>query len=86
MTWHSITSLITIACRTHVMYQSKRQGAVETPMHGAEFMVMKTAVEEVTVVRYMLRYANKTSNKEDGCCLGDWHEVLRQWGGDIVLL
>eukprot|EP00957_Ditylum_brightwellii_P182027 13867725-Ditylum_brightwellii.AAC.1 len=36
------------------MYQAKQQGAVETSTYGARFMAMKTAVEEVMLVRYML--------------------------------
>eukprot|EP00957_Ditylum_brightwellii_P058063 4403427-Ditylum_brightwellii.AAC.1 len=42
--------------RTHVMYLSKQQGAVETSIYGAKFMTMKTAVEEVMAMRYMLWY------------------------------
>lgn len=34
---------------------SKRQGAIETSTYGAEFCAMRTAVEEVQAVRYMLR-------------------------------
>ena len=34
---------------------SKRQGAIETSTYGAEFCAMRTAVEEVQSVRYMLR-------------------------------
>ena len=37
------------------MYMSKRQGAIETSTFGAEFCAMKTAVEELIAVRYMLR-------------------------------
>eukprot|EP00957_Ditylum_brightwellii_P131601 10036202-Ditylum_brightwellii.AAC.1 len=58
MTRRSITGLIIFVGRTLVMYQSKRQGTVETSIHGANFMAMKTAVEEVMASHYML------------CCLG----------------
>ena len=34
---------------------SKRQGAIETSTYGAEFNAMKTAVEEIQSIRYMLR-------------------------------
>ena len=34
---------------------SKRQGANETSTYGAEFNAMKTAVEELTSLRYMLQ-------------------------------
>eukprot|EP00957_Ditylum_brightwellii_P150447 11455659-Ditylum_brightwellii.AAC.1 len=44
--------------RTPVMYQSKRQGLLETSTYSAEFMAMKTVVKEVMAVCYML------------CCLG----------------
>ena len=39
-------------------FMSKRQGAIATSTYGAEFCAMRTAVEEVQAVRYML------------CCLG----------------
>eukprot|EP00957_Ditylum_brightwellii_P201517 15326035-Ditylum_brightwellii.AAC.1 len=55
LTWCSITGLVIFIGRTPVMYQSKRQGAIESSTHGAEFMGIKTAVEEVMVVHYMLR-------------------------------
>eukprot|EP00957_Ditylum_brightwellii_P107607 8209964-Ditylum_brightwellii.AAC.1 len=54
MTRRSITGLIISVGRTPVMYQSKQQGTVETSTYGAEFMAMKTAVEEVMDERYML--------------------------------
>eukprot|EP00957_Ditylum_brightwellii_P147855 11259140-Ditylum_brightwellii.AAC.1 len=34
---------------------SKRQGAIETSTYSAEFCAMRTAVEEVQAIRYMLR-------------------------------
>eukprot|EP00557_Chaetoceros_sp_GSL56_P014026 CAMPEP_0176478512 /NCGR_PEP_ID=MMETSP0200_2-20121128/1227_1 /TAXON_ID=947934 /ORGANISM="Chaetoceros sp., Strain GSL56" /LENGTH=1865 /DNA_ID=CAMNT_0017874457 /DNA_START=317 /DNA_END=5915 /DNA_ORIENTATION=+ len=55
LTRRSITGLIIFVGRTPVFYQSKRQGAIETSTYGAEFIAMKTAVEEVVAVRYMLR-------------------------------
>eukprot|EP00957_Ditylum_brightwellii_P159957 12175646-Ditylum_brightwellii.AAC.1 len=51
----SITGLLIFIGRMPVMFQSKRQGAVENSTYGAEFMAMKTAMEEVMSVRYMLR-------------------------------
>eukprot|EP00957_Ditylum_brightwellii_P200538 15288252-Ditylum_brightwellii.AAC.1 len=55
VTWQSITGLIIFLGRTPVQYQSKQQGAVETSTYGAEFMAIKTVVDEVMAVRYMLR-------------------------------
>ena len=55
MTRRSMTGLIIFVGRTPVFYFAKRQGAIETSTYGAEFMAMKTAVEEVVSVRYMLR-------------------------------
>ena len=55
LTRRSITGLIIFVGRTPVFYLAKRQGAIETSTYGAEFMAMKTAVEEVTSIRYMLR-------------------------------
>ena len=51
----SMTGLIIFVGRTPVFYMAKRQGAIETSTYGAEFIAMKTAVEEVISVRYMLR-------------------------------
>eukprot|EP00957_Ditylum_brightwellii_P210041 15364505-Ditylum_brightwellii.AAC.1 len=55
MTRRSITRLIIFVGRTPVIYQSKRQGEIETSRYGAKFMAMKTAVEEVMVLCYMMR-------------------------------
>eukprot|EP00957_Ditylum_brightwellii_P106383 8116007-Ditylum_brightwellii.AAC.1 len=38
------------------MYQSKRQGSIETSTYGVEFMALKTAVREVMALCYMLHY------------------------------
>ena len=54
ITRRSITSLVIFIGRTLVFYMSKRQGAIESPTYGAEFVAMKTAVDEVIAVRYML--------------------------------
>ena len=65
-TRRSITGLFIFIGRTPVMAYSKRQGAIETSTYGAEFNAMKTAVEEITSVRYMLRclgvHVNRPSN------------------------
>ena len=55
VTRRSITGLLIFLGRTPVYWMSKRQGAIETSTYGAEFMAMKTAVEEVISIRYMLR-------------------------------
>eukprot|EP00957_Ditylum_brightwellii_P009911 747927-Ditylum_brightwellii.AAC.1 len=75
MTRRSITGLIIFVSRTPVMYQSKRQGAVETSTYGAEFMAMKTAVEEVMVLHYMLRCLGVKASKPT-CILGDNRSVI----------
>ncbi len=51
----SITGIIIFVGRTPVFALSRRQGAIQTSTYSAEFMAMKTAVEEVMSVRYMLR-------------------------------
>ncbi|MGH3055550.1 MAG: Ty1/Copia family ribonuclease HI, partial [Gaiellaceae bacterium] len=51
----SITGILTVVGRTPVNWMSKRQGAVETSTYGAEFLAMRTAVEEAISIRYMLR-------------------------------
>jgi hypothetical protein len=55
LTRRSITGMLIVVGRTPVMYMSKRQGAIETSTYGAEFCAMKTAVEELIAIRYMLR-------------------------------
>ena len=55
MTRRSITGLLILVGRTPVYFMSKRQGAIATSTYGAEFCAMRTAVEEVQSVRYMLR-------------------------------
>ena len=37
-----------------MFYPPKHQGAIETSTYGAEFNDMKTAVEEIISIRYML--------------------------------
>lgn len=54
-TRRSVTGLIILVGRTPVFFMSKRQGAIATSTYGAEFCAMRTAVEEVIAVRYMLR-------------------------------
>ena len=56
VTRRSITGIVIFVGRTPVYFSSKRQGAIETSTYGAEFCAMKSAVEEVTTIRYMLRY------------------------------
>ena len=55
ITRRSITGIIVLVGRTPVLYHCKRQGAVETSTYSAEFMAMRTAVEEIISIRYMLR-------------------------------
>jgi hypothetical protein len=51
----SIMGLLIFVGRTPVLYTSKRQGAIKTSTYGAKFCGMKTTVEELIAVRYMLR-------------------------------
>ena len=55
VTRRSITGIIMFVGRTPVMFSSKRQGAIETSTYGAEFCAMKTCMEELISLRYMLR-------------------------------
>ena len=57
-TRRSITGLLILTGRTPVFFSSKCQGVIATSMYGAEFCAMRSAVEEVQAVRYIL------------CCLG----------------
>ena len=54
-TRRSITGILIFVGRTPVFILSKRQGAIETSTYGAEFCAMRTAVEEIQAVRYMMR-------------------------------
>ena len=54
-TRRSITGILILLGRTPVFFSSKRQGAIATSTYGAEFCAMRSAVEEVQAVRYMLR-------------------------------
>ena len=58
VTRHSITGLIVFVGCTPVLWMSRRQGCIATSTYCAEFMAMRSAVEEAISVRYML------------CCLG----------------
>jgi hypothetical protein len=55
ITRRSITGIIMFVGRTPVYYSSKRQGSIETSTYGAEFCAMKTCMEELIALRYMLR-------------------------------
>ena len=55
ITRRSVTWIVIFIGRTPVYFSSKRQGAIETSTYGVEFCAMKSAVEEVISVRYMLR-------------------------------
>jgi hypothetical protein len=46
----SINGLIIFVGRTPVFYMAKQQGTIEMSTYGAEFIAMKTAVEEVIYV------------------------------------
>lgn len=75
LTRRSVTGLLIFVGRTPVYYFSKRQGAIETSTYGAEFMAMKTAVEEVMAVRYMLRCLGVPITKPT-TILGDNRSVI----------
>ena len=55
ITRRSITGMIVILGRTPILGRSKRQGSIETSTYRAEFNAMRTTVEEVIAIRYMLR-------------------------------
>jgi hypothetical protein len=54
-TRHSITGLIVFAGRTPVSWSSKRQGCISTSTYCAEFMAMRSGIEEAISLRHMLR-------------------------------
>jgi len=54
-TRHSITGILVYVGSTLVSWTSKRQGCIASSTYCAEFIVMRTAVEEAISIRYMLR-------------------------------
>jgi len=55
MTRRSISGLIVFVGSTPVLWISRRQGCIATSTYCAEFIAMRTAVEEAISLRYMLR-------------------------------
>jgi hypothetical protein len=55
VTRRSITGIIVFVGSTPVIWQSKRQGCIATSTYCAEFISMRSAVEEAISIRYMLR-------------------------------
>ncbi len=75
VTHRSITGLMIFAGCMPIFYSSKRQGAIKTSTYGAKFMAMRTAVEEIMVVRYMLQCLGVTVTEPTILC-GDNMAVL----------
>jgi hypothetical protein len=75
VTQRSITGLLIFVGCTPVFWMSKRQGGIETSTYGAEFNAMKTAVEEIMSVRYMLRCLGVKVSKPTNV-LGDNRSVI----------
>ena len=55
VTRRSISGIIVFVGSTPVIWQSKRQGCIATSTYCAEFIAMRSAVEEAISIRYMLR-------------------------------
>jgi hypothetical protein len=55
VTRRSISGIIVFVGSTPVLWQSKGQGCIATSTYCAEFVSMRTAVEEAISIRYMLR-------------------------------
>ena len=55
VTRRSISGLIVFVGSIPVLWQSKRQGCIATNTYCAEFISMRSAVEEAISIRYMLR-------------------------------
>jgi hypothetical protein len=54
-TWRSITGIIVFVGSTPVLWPSKHQGCIATSTYTAEFVAMRSAIEEVISIQYMLR-------------------------------
>ena len=76
MTRRSITGLVIFLSRTFVLFQSKRQGAIETSTYSSEICAMKTAVEEVHALRHMMRCLG-VKVEHDTPILGDDKAVIQ---------
>ncbi|KAI2489419.1 Reverse transcriptase (RNA-dependent DNA polymerase) [Fragilaria crotonensis] len=55
VTRRSITGLIVFVGSTPILWHSKRQGCIATSTYCAEFISMRSGVEEAISIRYMLR-------------------------------
>jgi hypothetical protein len=55
VTRRSISGLLVFVGSTPVIWSSKRQGCIATSTYCAEFIAMRSAVEEAISIRYMLR-------------------------------
>ena len=75
VTRRSCTGMLIFVGRTPVFHMSKRQGSIETSTYGAEFCAMRTAVEELISVRYMLRCLGVKVSKPS-LVLGDNRSVI----------
>ena len=51
----SQTGILIFVNRAPIIWYSKRQNTVETSTFGSEFIVMKTAVEQIEALRYKIR-------------------------------
>lgn len=63
VTRRSITGIIVFVGSTPVLWPSKRQGCIATSTYCAEFVGMRSAVEEAISLRYMLRCLGCTVTK-----------------------
>jgi hypothetical protein len=52
---HSTTGIMVFVGSTPVLWPSKHQGCIATSTYTAEFVAMRSAVEEAISIRYMLR-------------------------------
>ena len=55
VTRRSIMGLIAFLGRTPAFYLSKQQAAIKTSTYSAELCAMKTGVEKIIAIRYMMR-------------------------------
>jgi hypothetical protein len=70
VTGRSISGVVVLVGSTPIIWRSKRQGAAQTSMYGAEFSAMRLATEEAITVRYMLRALGVNVSSPSGI-LGD---------------
>ena len=85
VTRSSITSLLILVGRTPVYFMSRWQGAIAMSTYEAEFGTMRSAVEQVQSIRYMLHCLGVRVNHASLICGDNKGVVLNSTIPDSLL-